>query len=277
MIAIDQSSFKQEARATHGPGLARAALLFAREIAYPELRPSEWLARLDQWADEVQRRIPAGEPPWEQAQRLGDFLFSEIGLRGNREEYADPRNSYLNQVMERGLGLPISLSVIYVEVATRLGLQAAGIGLPGHFVTAVEVGGSYRYLDPFHGGAEITAGDAVRLVRESTGDPGPFRREWLSPVPPRAIVARMLANLRAGYIETESWLEAVAVVERLALLQPESPEHLRDLGLLHVRNKSLRQAVQYLERYVELRPDAPDVEAIRRSMAGKLKEIVRLN
>ena len=156
MIAIDQSSFKQEVRAANGPGLARAALLFAREIAYPELRPSEWLARLDHWADDVQGRIPADEPPWEQAQRLSDFLFSEIGLRGNREEYTDPRNSYLNEVMERGLGLPILLSVIYVEVATRLGLQAAGIGLPGHFVAAVEVGGSWE--SSAHRGAFRQAG-----------------------------------------------------------------------------------------------------------------------
>ena len=263
-----------------GPGLlhlARAALLFAREIAYPDLCPSVYLARLDEWAGAVRRRCATEQPPAAQVDVLCRFLFDELGLRGNREDYGDPRNSYLNEVMTRGQGLPIALSVIFLEVAQRLGLPAEGVGLPGHFVVAVRLPGERRLLDPFNGGALLTDEAAARLVEETTGLAGPLQPDWVAPATPQAIVTRMLLNLRGVYVQRESWAEALAVVERLAILQPDEAEHLRDLGLLHFRGGSGRQAADFLEGYLRRRPNAHDADLVRRSLAALLDEIARLN
>ena len=274
---VDHSSFRDEVRGPGLPHLARAALLFAREIAYPDLRPSAYLARLDEWAQAIRAQCAPELPLASQLDSLRRFLFDELGLRGNREDYGDPRNSYLNEVMTRGLGLPISLSVIFLEVAGRLGLPAEGVGLPGHFVVAVRLPDERRLLDPFNGGALLTDEAAARLVEETTGLAGPLRADWLAPTSPQAIVTRMLLNLRGVYVQRESWAEALAVVERLAILQPDAAEHLRDQGLLHFRSGSRRQAAGFLEQYLRRRPAADDADLVRRSLAALLDETARLN
>ena len=274
---VDGSTFEEEVRGPGEPNLARAALLFAREIAYPDLRPSVWLARLDEWAEAVQGGLAPTEPPAARAERLARFLFDEVGLRGNREDYTDPRNSFLNEVMARGLGLPISLSVLYLELAARLGVTADGVGLPGHFVVSVHLPEAARLLDPFHGGGWIGQAEAARLVNQTTGFEGPLKPEWLLPTRPRAILARMLVNLRGVYVQREAWRPALAVVEHLATLEPDESEHLRDLGLLHFRSDSRRLGAEYLERYLRRRPSAPDAELIRRSLAGLVEQMARLN
>jgi regulator of sirC expression with transglutaminase-like and TPR domain len=162
-------------------------------------------------------------------------------------------------------------------MAGRLGLPAEGVGLPGHFVVAVRLPGERLLLDPFNEGALLTDEAAARLVEQSTGLAGPLRPDWLAPASPQAIVTRMLLNLRGVYVQRESWAKALAVVERLALLQPDEAEHLRDLGLLHFRGGARRQAADLLEQYVLRRPAAHDADLVRRSLAAMLDEMARLN
>jgi regulator of sirC expression with transglutaminase-like and TPR domain len=257
--------------------LACAALLFAREIAYPDLRPSTYLAQLDDWAVAVRDRLTPGETVSSQVDQLVRYLFEDLGLRGNSENYGDPRNSYLNEVMSRRVGLPISLSVIFLEVAQRLGLPAEGVGLPGHFLVAVRLPGFRLLLDPFNRGESVSAEEAARLVRQSTGFEGPLQKEWFEPASPEAIVARMLFNLRGVFVQSEAWPEAMAVVQHLIALQPDEADHLRDLGLLHARGGSKRTAAGYLEKYLMRRPEAKDADLIRQSLNGLVEQLARLN
>lgn len=276
MSRVDSSTFAREIRRAE-PGLAAGALLYAREIAYPDLIPSDYLARLDGWAEAVGRRLSRADTILTRIGRLGDFLFGHLGLKGNSGDYTDPRNSYLNEVMDRKLGLPISLSVVFIEVGRRIGLPVDGIGLPGHFIVGVQAEAGTYYFDPFHGGAEVTEDDAARLVQAATGNSAALDPRWLAPSPPRAILARMLNNLQGVYVEREAWGEAVAVVERLRAVEPGVADHLRDLGFLYYRNDSPRRAVSLLEEYVARAPNASDAAAIRARVAAMAEHYARLN
>jgi regulator of sirC expression with transglutaminase-like and TPR domain len=258
-------------------GLARASLLFARGVAYPSLLPSTYLARLDEWSATIQARSSLGDANLARAMNLASFLFDEMGLRGNEEDYYDPRNSFLNDVIDRRLGLPISLSVIFLEIASRIGLPAEGVGLPGHFVVAIRGPGLRLFLDPYHGGMLVTPDEMSRLVSEVTGYAGPLRAEWLVPMSTESILARMLLNLLSLSLQQQSWPQALAVVEHLHILQPDVPDYLRDMGLLHARNRSLRQAIHYLQEYVDRFPTAADSIAIQQTLMVLMDQIARLN
>jgi regulator of sirC expression with transglutaminase-like and TPR domain len=276
---IDQTTFAAEARAA-GEGLSpvRAGLLFARECAYPDLRPSDYLIQIEDLAEAARRALAAHRSPHARGSGLAEYLAQAAGFRGNVAEYGDPRNSYLNQVLERRLGLPISLSVIFLEIGRRLRLPVAGIGMPGHFI--VQVGGAEGplYLDPFNGGRRLTLADCQALVQSSTGRrPVEFDPRWLEPTPPRDIVARMLNNLRGFYVSVEDWPLAVAVLERLRALQPAVAGHLRDLGVVHYRLGRFRQAAALLNEYLAREPNASDVESVRQGRDTLLEELARLN
>src|SRR5262249_2576338 len=172
---------------------------------------------------------------------LAAFLFETAGFQGNREDYSDPRNSYLNQVLDRRLGLPISLSVIYLHLADALDVPAFGIGLPGHFIVSVLGADGPGYLDPFNGGRALSVAACAALVQRALGNQAGFDPDWLRPMPAREIVGRMLNNLRGFYVSVEDWPMAIAIVERLSLLLPQATNYLRDLGVLHYRAGALRR------------------------------------
>ncbi len=278
MTGLDGTRFKAEVRAA-GENLspARANLLLAREVAYPDLRPSAALAQLDDLAAAARAHVPAQAEYLDQALALSEWLFGQQNFRGNTGDYADPRNSYLNEVLERRVGIPISLAVVFLEVAERLGVPAQGIGLPGHFIVAAAGDDAPVFLDPFHGGRELSRGDCAQLVRQSAGYTGPFEEQWLAPTPPRAIVARMLNNLRAFYVSVEDWPLAVKIVERQHALQPGVSIHLRDLGILLYRSGAFRQASAMLNEYLTREPHAPDVAEVRQGRDRLLEELSRLN
>jgi regulator of sirC expression with transglutaminase-like and TPR domain len=276
MIDLNMSSFKREVRQAE-PDLARAALLYAREMAYPNLVPSNYIAQLDSWADTVQRRLNRTDTILTRVGHLADFMFGELHFKGNTVDYIDPRNSYLNDVMDRRLGLPITLSVVFMEIGQRLGLPVEGVGLPGHFIVGVQAEAGRYFFDPFNGGSEVTEDDAARLVHDSIGHTGVLGEDWLDASPPRAILMRMLNNLRNTYIEQKAWAEAIAAVEHLSQLQPDLPDHLRDLGLLHYRNQSPRRAFSLLEEYLTQTPDAQDADDIRARVAVMLDQYTKLN
>jgi regulator of sirC expression with transglutaminase-like and TPR domain len=257
--------------------LPRAALVFAREIAYPNLDVGGYMLRIEQlanWAGDLVPRVPH---PLILAQALSDFLFQRFGFRGNNTEYSDPRNSFLNEVLDRRLGLPISLSVLYVNIANRLEIPAYGVALPGHFIVGVQNLPREIYLDPFNGGALLTSEECAQLVKSTTGYDGPFQEEWLKPTTAAEILTRMLNNLRIIFMGLEDWPASLSVLEHLRVLNPDAPVYLRDLGLIHHQNGSLRQAIHFYKSYLQHLPEAQDAQPIRYRMQAAAKQLARLN
>jgi regulator of sirC expression with transglutaminase-like and TPR domain len=269
-------TFQEEIRYTP-VHLTRAALRFSKEIAYPDLEIDHYLALIDQLAEWARAVVPQDSPAFLQARKLADFLFHRFGFRGNADAYEDPRNSYLNEVLDRKLGIPISLSVLFTTVAEEVGLQAHGVGLPGHFIVSVQDRLGVAYFDPFHEGRQLSVEDCARLVQSTAGLGGSFQMDWLKPVAPLDILARMLNNLRNVFLKQEDWPKLLSVIEHLRMLQPDQPGHLRDLGLLHQQLGSLRLAVQLYEQYLRQAPDAADAEMVRSSLQIATSQMARKN
>lgn len=255
--------------------LARAALLLARELRYPDLAPDGVLAQLDALADAVRPRL-AGRAPRERLERLIQYLFFELRFRGNSVDYHDPRNSYLNDVLARRLGLPITLSLVFIEAARRLGFEAYGVGLPGHFVAAAVIGDAPVYLDPFNAGALLDTATMTALVQRATERPALFDAAWLQPVPARAFLARMCGNLQNIYVMQLDWARAVLVTERLYLLT-RAPVALRDLGYMAFQAGQLSRAAEAFEAYLVAVPDAEDAGTVRDNVVSVYRRLARLN
>ncbi len=237
----------------------------------------EYVAQLDQLAGTARREIPTDGTVRERAQDLATLLFEDIGYKGNVEEYGDPRNSYLNEVLNRQLGIPITLSVIYIEVAQQLNVPAVGVGLPGHFIVSIQDPKGEWYLDPFNGGKQLSVGDCAKLVQDTTGYEGAFNMDWLEPASPHHILARMLNNLKIVYVQYEKWSLAIEVTHHLRIVQPDNPDHLRDLGLIHRQRGALRDSVVYLERYLLQAGDSDDVEVVKQRLRASVNELARRN
>ncbi len=257
--------------------LARVALLCAQAVAYRELDIGAYMVTLNGLAEQARNYVPDTDPDQYRGVLLAEYLFGRVPFEGDRQDYADPRNSFLNDVLERRLGIPITLSILYLDIARRLDIPAFGVGLPGHFIVGLSGEHEIWYLDPFNRGGRLSLSECARLVEETTGYQGPFQSQWLEPADPRDIAVRLLNNLRAIYAQNEQWAEAMTVIEQLRLVQPDVPEHLRDLGLIYFRQGSTRLAARYLEAYLQQAPDAGDATTIREGMADTLDGWARLN
>jgi regulator of sirC expression with transglutaminase-like and TPR domain len=226
---------------------------------------------LDAMAERVRIRLDAGDPTSTVAARLRDVLYRELGFRGpTAAEYGDPANSQIDDVMGRRIGLPISLAIIELEIAARLGLALVGIGLPGHFI----VGGPEGELsDPADAGRSLTPDDCQALIRRAVGDGILFHAGMLRPAGRREILARVLRNLKTARLGRRDWPAAVDAIDLLLVLEPTDPEHGRDRGLLLGRMGRFGEAVAALRTYLEERPDGHDVADVRQVMgifAGRL-------
>jgi regulator of sirC expression with transglutaminase-like and TPR domain len=252
--------------------LAQAALLYARD-AYPDLDPVLYLHQLDEWAESIRADVATSIDP---LATLNRYLFDDLHFQGNRRFYGDPRNSYLNQVIDRRLGLPITLSVIYLEVARRVGLQVEGVGLPGHFIVRHLDRSGVSYVDPFHQGRQLTLEDCRSLVVDLSNGALEFQPGMLEPVDARHILTRMLNNLKNAYVQEQQFDRAVPVVERLLDLAPDEPTHLRDLGLLHYQLDHYGPALQALHQYASI-TDAPPDDPVQQIIAHLQTQIARLN
>jgi regulator of sirC expression with transglutaminase-like and TPR domain len=242
--------------------LAEGALWIAAD-AYPGLDVPHWLDRLDALGHRAAEQVTPDLGVDAAALTVGRLLFEEEGFRGNAEDYYDPRNSFLNDVLDRRLGIPITLSVVYVAVAARAGLAAAGVGLPGHFVVRAERAGRHRLLDPFHGGRLLDRAECEALVAQVRPDPGPLDPRWLAPVTTRQVLVRMLNNLKAVYAALGDWARALAAADRILLLVPGALEELRDRGMLHARLGHTWAALRDWEAYLQRAPEAPDAGEVR--------------
>jgi len=255
--------------------LAHAALLIATE-EYPELDVAAYRARLDAMGQTLGDRLAAAGP-LERVQKNSRYLFQEEGFRGNTEDYYDPRNSFLNEVLDRRTGIPISLSTIYIEVARRAGLVVEGVGLPGHFIVRVASGEADFLVDPYHGGALLSHDDCQKRLDRVYGGRVRMELAMLACCSRRQILARMLRNLKAIYAKAEDGPRALAVVDLLLRVQPESLEDLRDRGLLHASLDCYAAAVRDLETYLEKAPGAPEAQSILERIAHLRLLASRLN
>lgn len=255
--------------------LAEGALLIA-QTEYPDLDIGRYLARLDRMAEEAQAGF--GGPDLSAAlRRLNVYLFEEQGFRGNAEDYYDPRNSFLNDVLDRKTGIPIALSVVYMELGRRLGLPIQGIGLPGHFVVQYQGDTETSIIDTFNRGAVLDASDCEALVARATGRAIELRPEHFRPVGKRQILARMLLNLKGIWLSREEWAKALAVIERLLAIEPSAPGEVRDRGIVRARLGAWAEAARDIEAYLRARPDAPDAETVRHHLRAVRQALASRN
>ncbi len=246
--------------------LDEAALAIAEE-EYPRLEAEEYLVRLDALAQRVRKKAPTGGSATS-LHALRKVLFEEEGYRGNEAEYDDPRNSFLNEVLDRRLGLPITLCVLYMEVARRIGLPLQGVGYPGHFLAKyVSTGGAEVFVDAFNGGEMLSADECVARYRARTGGRELDRRH-LAGVAPRQILARMLHNLKRIYLERRDDVRAYWVLDRILVLAPGQLEALRDRGLVSARLGVAAPAERDLEAYLARAGSAADGAEVRRVLAA---------
>jgi len=241
-------------------GLAEAALWIAAE-EQPGLDPEPWLARLNEMGERLRPHLEALRDPLDRLERLSAFLSEEVGLRGNGEDYYDPRNSFLNEVLERGLGIPITLALVYIEVGRRAGVPLDGVGFPGHFLLRHSLH-PQLLIDPFDGGRLLTEDDCREILKQLSGGTLAFDTRLLRPSSPRQILVRMLNNLRGVYLHRGEYLRALAALDRVLLLDPDDVGARRDRGLLSLRWGDPARGIEDLEHYLILEPDAPDHEAI---------------
>lgn len=257
--------------------LPRTSLLIAQSVAYDDLDINDCLARLDGIAEEVQESdVLRAETVEEQAENLAEYLFSVVGLRGDEEAYYDPRNSFLNEVLTRGRGIPITLSIIYVEIAKRVGLDAAGVALPGHFIVRVTGARPNVYIDPFRG-LRLSVRACAELVRETTGYTGKFKPVWLNPSNELDILLRLLNNLRFNYMRDEKWEQVRRVIKHLRVVEPNDPTYLRDEALVAFNQDKLYESLMRLEMYLEEADSAEDAAIMRLTLGQILGQLAELN
>ena len=255
--------------------LAELALHVARD-EYPALDVPQYLGRLDGLADGLRPRL--SDDLARNAAALTHFLFREHPFAGNEADYYDPRNSYLNDVLDRKLGIPITLAVVAVAVGTRAGLAVAGVALPGHFVAKVEgPGGAAVLFDPFHEGQLLDPEGCEALVSAVTGEPFAATPAALAAAPPGHVAVRMLNNLKAIYLKHPDYPRAARVMERLARLVPGDPEQRRNLGVALVHAGKPGRAIEHLRHYLDRAPDAADAAAVKDFLNDAMRDVARWN
>lgn len=208
--------------------LEKGAFLLAK-VCYPELDPAPYLKRLDEMAETVRPQVKAAEKPLDRLKALNRFLFSDQKFRGNWDDYFDPQNSYLNRVLDRKLGIPISLSVLYLLIARRLRMPLKGVGIPGHFMVKYQDKEAELYIDTFNGGRFLSRAECIQFMVEAGY---PYQPEFMEGVGPREILARMLRNLILIYVDRHEQTLGKTLTRFLDLLYPEKEESgRRGLGL----------------------------------------------
>lgn len=243
--------------------LALSALYIAQE-EYPDLDVFAYLNALDTMALKVKERLPFQRYPLRIIQSINQYLFEELGYKGNTTEYYDPRNSFLNQVIERRLGIPITISLVYLEIAKRIDFPMVGIGMPGHFLIRPAVADMEIFVDAFNCGEVMFPDDCQERLMQVYGQPVTMQPEFLAAVTSRQFLVRILSNLKIIYLNGQQLEKALAAVERILLLFPDVPVEIRDRGLIYYQIGRWVSAVSDFETYLAKVPDAQDAPVIRR-------------
>lgn len=269
-----------------GDDIAGPALLLAR-VAYPRLDPNHYLGWIEKAGAAARTRIHAetgaGAPRRVRLKTITDFFFGDLGFAGNQEQYDDPRNSFLNDVIARRRGIPITLAVVFMELARRAGLSLEGVNFPGHFLLRcppdpTDPEDSRAILiDPFHGGAVLDELDCLRLLRRHAGDEALLDSRTLATAGKREILIRMLMNLKRAYVRLHSFPQAREIAELLVALDPTALTELRDRGLLAAHLHEYAAALRDLETWLRLAPQEGDEEfrAVRNQVWDHVKHLRR--
>ena len=268
--------FERLLRRDARPDLTRIALEIARD-AYPDLEPGPYLEWIEALAARVRDRAPAAARARQVLGQINWVLFVEEGFQGNTEDYYDPKNSYLNQVIERKTGIPISLSVLYRAVAHRLGLEMEGVNLPAHFMLRVDRGDETIFVDPFHAGALLDRQGCERRVAELIGRPVVLSDREIAPCGLDLVVTRMLRNLKAIYLRGHDFSTALPVQRRLVALNPDDPLEQRDLGMLCLQLDRPAEAIAPLQSLLDARPEPEDADAIHALLRAARREVASWN
>ena len=279
MSALD--SFAQViARDDSRIDLARACLMIAQD-AYPGLDVDRYLGDIERMAIRLRGAMPQRVSAEEKVVALNKFLYEDEGYWGNTDDYYDPRNSYLNEVIDRRTGIPITMSILYMELGRRIGLPLEGVSFPGHFLVRLKLRGGVLVLDPFSGGSPQSEEDlrkrVKRVIPDGVADDLPASElpldQFLEPAGNRQILSRVLRNLKGIYHrENRNPQRLLDVLNRMLVLTPDASAELRDRGYVYQHLECYRAAYKDLTDYTEREPDAPDLDEVR----GKLVELSAL-
>ena len=264
--------------------LARACLMIAQD-AYPGLEVDRYLGDIERMAIRLRARMPQSNAAEEKLVALNQFLFDDLGYWGNADDYYDPRNSYLNEVIDRKTGTPISLSILYMELGRRIGLPLEGVSFPGHFLVRLRVRAGMLVLDPFAGGtpqSETELRERLRRVIPEGAAGGVAAGDlpldqFLEPASNRQILARVLRNLKGIYREKDKPERMLEVLNRMLVVAPDASSELRDRGYVYQRLECWRPALKDLSDYVEREPEAPDLYDVRVKLMELSALCARLN
>jgi regulator of sirC expression with transglutaminase-like and TPR domain len=256
--------------------LGKAALTIAVSD-YPNLDIAAYLSRIDALATTAAGRLGSDADVYRSIATLNFVLFQEHGFCGNRKDYFDPKNSFLNEVLDRKTGIPISLSVLYIEVAKRIGLSLRGVGFPGHFLVKHVGDEEEIVIDPFNQGEILSQQDLETMLHRLYGAKIAFDSGLLEPISKNQILRRMLNNLKIIYLKQNDLIKGLSIVDRLILLDPASGEDIRDRGLIYLQLECFRQALEDIETYLRLAPHAEDAQAIRRQVTALTRKVAQLH
>jgi regulator of sirC expression with transglutaminase-like and TPR domain len=257
--------------------LLRATLAIA-QTEYPNMDAGNYAARVYALAARAKSLLGSVLEPRAAIRAINTVMFEEEGFRGNRDEYYDPRNSYLNEVLDRKLGIPITLSVIYIEVARRVGLPLLGVGMPGHFLLKhYDEYANELLIDVFEGGRIVTSASCQQRLDEIYGGQMSLQPEHLAVVTRRQLLTRMLNNLRQIYISSRNFRKALTMVDLTLCMHPRSPEDIKSRAILRYNLKQFSGALQDFELYVKIAPDASDAEEIRQTGLALRRSMALLN
>ncbi len=240
--------------------LWEAALLIARD-EYPDLNIESYRRRMARMGRRAMAAVANIQDVTESTRVLNEFVYGELGLTGNHDDYLDPRNSYLNDVLDRRTGNPISLAVVHIELARRAGIPLEGVSFPGHFLVRLATDDGILVIDPFNRGRPLDADELKQRARPHLGDqdlPDSELLDLLAPASNRAILARMLRNLKGLYSEQQDWARALRCTDRLIALDNTQPHETRDRGLMYLKLGHLAAARRDLDAYLATRPDSSD-------------------
>jgi regulator of sirC expression with transglutaminase-like and TPR domain len=256
--------------------LGRASLAIV-QAEYPGLDVDGYVSRLDRLAVAVKDLAGVERSTYRFMACINYVLFKQEAFQGNRSNYYDPRNSFLNEVLDRRTGIPITLCVLYMEVARRVGLTLEGVGFPGHFLVKCINEGEEFVVDPFHGGEVRSIQELQGFLDQNYRGRVTFRPEFLMPVSKRQILKRILNNLKTIYLHRQDLGGCLSVIERLVILEPDSAQEIRDRGIIYLKLGEYPQALEDLEAYLHLSYDAEDADVIRTHVASLRKRVMQLH
>ncbi len=261
------------------PLLGETALWLARD-AYPELDVADYLHRLDTMAEEIHSRLENNAKTTDILSAVNAYLFEEQGFKGNMDDYYDPRNSYLNEVLDRRTGIPITLSLIYMELGRRLGLVLEGLSFPGHFLVICDLDDGHIVLDPFSEGISLSEDDLQYRLHRIMGDQAASRislQKMLEPADKKDILIRLLHNLKLVHLKAKKYELSLQLVIRILEIKPGNINEIRDRGLIYQELECFTAALTDLKRYLANKPTAPDAMKVREKIIDLQKRVQEIH